>query len=206
MEVVPRRLLVLGGGSAGVELAQVVRRLGGDAVIVEGADYVLPREPTALGAALGDALRGDGIELVLGMHATGARRKGNQYVLVFDDGRQLRGDRLLVATGRRTRVERIGLETVGIEPNPSGIRVDDHLRAGEGLWAIGDVNGFWPLTHVGEYEADVVAANIAGDPRPANYEAVPRVTYTDPQAAAVGALDAAYTGTASWTGRGRSDR
>ena len=104
--------------------------------------------------------------------------------------RTLRGDRLLVATGRRPRVEGIGLETVGVEANPHGIPVDEHLRAGERLWAIGDVNGIWPLTHVGEYEGDVVAANIAGDARPANYEAVPRVTYTDPQAAAVGAVEA----------------
>ena len=101
-----------------------------------------------------------------------------------------------MATGRRPRVEGIGLETVGVEADPRGIRVDEHLRAGERLWAIGDVNGIWPLTHVGEYEGDVVAANILGDARPANYEAVPRVTYTDPQAAAVGAVDAEYTATA----------
>ena len=105
--------------------------------------------------------------------------------------RTLRGDRLLVATGRRPRVEGIGLETVGVEANPHGIRVDEYMRAGERLWAIGDVTGIWPLTHVGEYEGDVVAANIAGDARPANYEAVPRVTYTDPQAAAVGAARSA---------------
>jgi pyruvate/2-oxoglutarate dehydrogenase complex dihydrolipoamide dehydrogenase (E3) component len=196
MKAVPRRLLVLGGGSAGVELAQVVRRLGGEAVIVEGADRVLPREPAPLGEALSEALRRDGIELTLGMHAAAARREGDEYVLQFDDGRELRGDRLLVATGRRPRVEGIGLETVGLEPDPHGIRVDEHLRAGERLWAIGDVNGIWPLTHVGEYEGDVVAANIAGDPRPANYEAVPRVTYTDPQAAAVGAAEAPYSATA----------
>ncbi len=108
----------------------------------------------------------------------------------------MRGDRLLVATGRRPRVDGIGLETVGVEPGPHGIRVDEYLRAGERLWAIGDVNGIWPLTHVGEYEGDVVAANIAGDMRPANYEAVPRVTYTDPQAASVGTADAAYSATA----------
>ena len=75
--------------------------------------------------------------------------------------------------------------------------MDEYLRAGERLWAIGDVNGIWPLTHVGEYEGDVVAANIAGEAHPANYEAVPRVTYTDPQAAAVGTTDARYTATAA---------
>jgi pyruvate/2-oxoglutarate dehydrogenase complex dihydrolipoamide dehydrogenase (E3) component len=196
MKAVPRRLLVLGGGSAGVELAQVVRRLGGEAVLIEGADRVLPREPAPLGQALSEALRRDGIELMLGMHATAARREGEEYVLAFDGGTELRGDRLLVATGRRPRVEGIGLETVGVKAGPHGIPVDDHLRAGERLWAIGDVNGIWPLTHVGEYEGDVVAANITGDARPANYEAVPRVTYTDPQAAAVGAVQAEYNGTA----------
>jgi dihydrolipoamide dehydrogenase len=163
MKAVPRRMLVLGGGSAGVELAQVVRRLGGEVVLVEGADRVLPREPAPLGEALGEALRRDGIELMLGMHATAARREGDEYVLAFDGGTDLRGDRLLVGTGRRPRVEGIGPETVGVQAGPHGIPVDEHLRAGERLWAIGDVNGIWPLTHAGEYEGDVVAANICGD-------------------------------------------
>ncbi len=196
MTAVPRRLLVLGGGSAGVEIAQIVRRLGGEAVLVEGADRLLPREPAPLGEALGEALRREGIELMLGMHATAARRDGDEYVLQFDGGTELRGDRLLVATGRRPRVAGIGLETVGVEADLHGLRVDEHLRAGERLWAIGDVTGIWPLTHVGEYEGDVVAANISGEARPANYEAVPRVTYTDPQAAAVGAVEAQYIATA----------
>jgi pyruvate/2-oxoglutarate dehydrogenase complex dihydrolipoamide dehydrogenase (E3) component len=196
MTAVPRRLLVLGGGAAGVELAQVVRRLGGEAVVIEGADRVLPREPAPLGQALGEALRRDGIELVLGKHAVAARRDGEEYVLAIDGGTELRGDRLLVATGRRPRVEGIGLETVGVQAGPHGIPVDEYLRAGERLWAIGDVNGIWPLTHVGEYEGDVVAANIAGESRRANYEAVPRVTYTDPQAASTGAAEGAYSATA----------
>jgi dihydrolipoamide dehydrogenase len=196
MKAVPRRLLVLGGGSAGVELAQVVRRFGGETVVVEGADRVLPREAAPLGTALSEALRRDGIELMLGMHATAARREGDDFVLQFDGGTQVRGDRLLVATGRRPRVEGIGLETVGVEADRRGIKVDEYLRAAERVWAIGDVTGVWPLTHVGEYEGDVVAANIAGDSHPANYEAVPRVTYTDPQAAAVGAIEAQYSATA----------
>jgi pyruvate/2-oxoglutarate dehydrogenase complex dihydrolipoamide dehydrogenase (E3) component len=187
---------VLGGGPAGVELAQVVRRLGGEVALVEGAEHILAREPAALGEALGEALRRDGIELAVGVHATAARREGEDYVLELDDGRELRGDRLLVAAGRRPRVEGIGLETVGVEADGRGIPVDEHMRAGERLWAIGDVNGIWPLTHVGEYEGDVVAANILGDARPANYEAVPRVTYTDPQAAAVGAVEAEYSASA----------
>ena len=195
MKEVPRRLVVLGGGPAGLELAQVVRRLGGEVAVVEGADHVLSHDPAPLGEALAAALRREGIEIHVGVHASAARRDGDDYVLTLDDGTELRGDRILVATGRRPRVQGIGLETVGIEPNPRGIPVDSHLRAGENLWAIGDVNGIWPLTHVGEYEGDVVADNIAGRPREANYEAVPRVTYTDPQAAAVGAAEDRFTGT-----------
>jgi pyruvate/2-oxoglutarate dehydrogenase complex dihydrolipoamide dehydrogenase (E3) component len=196
MTAVPRRLLVLGGGPVGVELAQVVRRFGGEVALVEGAPRVLPHEPAPLGDALAEALRRDGIELCLGVHAAEARADGDDYVLVLDDGRELRGDRVLVATGRRPRVEGIGLDTVGIEPDPRGVQVDSRLRAGERLWAIGDVNGIWPLTHVGEYEGDVVAANILGEPREAHYEAVPRVAYTDPQAGAVGATEAEFSGTA----------
>jgi pyruvate/2-oxoglutarate dehydrogenase complex dihydrolipoamide dehydrogenase (E3) component len=196
MRAVPRRLLVLGGGPVGVELAQAVRRLGGEAVLVEAAEHVLAREPAALGEALGEVLRGDEIELVLGVRVTAARRAGEDFVLELEDGRELRGDRLLVATGRRPRVDDIGLETVGIEADPGGIAVDARLRAGERLWAIGDVTGIWPLTHVGKYQGRVVAANILGEPREAHYEAVPRVTYTDPQAAAVGATEAAFSATA----------
>jgi dihydrolipoamide dehydrogenase len=165
-------------------------------VVVDGADRVLPREAKPLGEGLSEALRRDGIQLHLGMHASAARRDGAEFVLEFNGGEELRGDKLLVATGRRPRVDGIGLETVGVEPGPHGIKVDEHLRAGERLWAIGDVNGIWPLTHVGEYEGEVVAANIVGESRPANYEAVPRVTYTDPQAASVGATEAEYSGTA----------
>jgi pyruvate/2-oxoglutarate dehydrogenase complex dihydrolipoamide dehydrogenase (E3) component len=196
MKAVPRRLLVLGGGAAGVELAQVVKRLGGEAVIVEGADRLIPREAAPLGQALSEALRRDGIEVLTSTRASAARREGADFVLEFSDGSSRRGDKLLVATGRRPRVEGIGLETVGVEADPHGIKVDEYLVAGERLWAIGDVNGIWPLTHVGEYEGDVVADNIAGHPHKANYEAVPRVTYTDPQAAAVGALEGTYSGTA----------
>jgi pyruvate/2-oxoglutarate dehydrogenase complex dihydrolipoamide dehydrogenase (E3) component len=187
---------VLGAGAVGVEMAQAVRRLGGETVLVGNAAHVLPREPRPLGEALGEALRADGVELVLGVHASAARRDGDRYCLELDNGRTLSGDRLLVATGRSPRVAGIGLDTVGVAANPRGIRVDSRLRAGERLWAIGDVTGIWQLTHVGKYQARIVAANILGEPREANYEAVPRVVFTDPQAASVGATDGPFSGTA----------
>jgi pyruvate/2-oxoglutarate dehydrogenase complex dihydrolipoamide dehydrogenase (E3) component len=200
MTSIPRRLLVLGGGPVGVEMAQAVRRLGGEVVLIEGSAHVLSREAAPLGEALGEVLRRDGIELVLGTHATAARREGEEFVLELGEGRSERGDHLLVATGRRPRVEDIGLETVGIEPNHRGIQVDAHMRAGQRLWAIGDVTGLWPLTHAGKYQGRVVAANILGEPREANYDAVPRAVYTDPQAAAVGATEAPISATAPLTG------
>ena len=196
MKEVPRRLLILGGGPVGAEMAQAVRRLGGEVTLVEGASHVLAREPAPLGDALGEELRRDGIELITGVHAASARRDGPDYVLVLEDGRELRGDRLLAATGRRPRVTGIGLETVGITPSPQGVPVDARMRAGERLWAIGDVTGIRLLTHVGKYQGEVVAANILGEPREANYEAVPDVVYTDPQAAAVGASEGPFSGTA----------
>jgi dihydrolipoamide dehydrogenase len=191
---VPRRLVILGAGPVGVEMAQAVRRLGGQVVLVGSAEQVLPRSPAAVGKALGEVLRRDGIELALGVRAVGARRDGEDFVLALDDGGDLRGDRLLVATGRRPRLPK-GLDTVGVTAGPRGIPVDAHLRAGENLWAIGDVTGVRLLTHVGKYQGDVVAANIAGEPREANYDAIPDVVYTDPQAAAVGVGEDRFSAT-----------
>ena len=195
MEAVPRRLLVLGGGPVGVEMAQAVRRLGGEVVLIDRAARLLPREAAPLGEALGEALGRDGIELVLGADVTTARRDRGDYVLELGDGRELRGDRLLVAAGRRPRVNGIGLETLRMVPDARGIPVDAHGRAGDRLWAIGDVTGLWPLTHVGIYQAGIAAANLLGEPREANYDAVPRVVFTDPQAAAVGAIGDAFSTT-----------
>jgi len=190
MKSVPRRLLILGGGPVGVEMAQAVRRLGGEVVLIEGAEHVLAREPAPLGEGLGEVLRGEGVELILGVQATSARRDADDFVLVLEDGRELHGDHLLVATGRRPRVNGIGLDTVGVQADKHGVPVDLRLRVGDGLWAVGDVTGVRLLTHVGKYQGEVVAANILGEPREANYEAIPDVVYTDPQAASVGATEA----------------
>ncbi|MCW2909068.1 MAG: FAD-dependent pyridine nucleotide-disulfide oxidoreductase, partial [Actinomycetia bacterium] len=167
MKAIPRRLLILGGGPVGAEMAQAVRRLGGEVALAEGAEHVLAREPAPLGDALGDVLRADGVELFLGAHATKAGRDGEDYILALDNGRELHGDRLLIATGRRPRTSGIGLETVGVTAGEHGIPVDTRLRAGERLWAIGDVTGIRLLTHVGKYQGEVVASNILGEPREA---------------------------------------
>jgi pyruvate/2-oxoglutarate dehydrogenase complex dihydrolipoamide dehydrogenase (E3) component len=200
MTEVPRHLLVLGGGPVGVEMAQAVTRLGGSASIVEGMDHLLPREPRALGTALGEALAAEGVGLYFGQMASAARREGDEFVVDFPARESLRGDRLLVATGRRPRVADIGLMTVGIEE----LRVDARMNVREGLWAVGDVSTPWPLTHVGKYQARVVASNILGRPRAVDYSAVPRVTYTDPEAAAVGDADGPVTVTVPLSGVART--
>jgi pyruvate/2-oxoglutarate dehydrogenase complex dihydrolipoamide dehydrogenase (E3) component len=194
MKAVPRRLLILGGGPVGAEMAQAVHRLGGQVALVEGSEHVLAREPAPLGHALGEVLRGEGIELYLGIYATTVRREGEDYVLTLQDGRELRGDHLLSATGRRPRLP-AGLDTVGAQYDAHGIHVDASLRAGEHLWAIGDATGIRLLTHVGKYQGEVVASNILGEQREAHYEAIPDAVYTDPQAASVGATEAPFTAT-----------
>ncbi len=191
MTEVPKRLLVLGGGPVGLELGQALVRMGASVAIVEGADRLLAREPAPLGEAVAEALAADGIELHLGRHATSARREGEDFVLELAGGTEVRGDRLLVATGRRPRTAGLGLETVGLDR----IEVDARMRVREGLWAIGDVTGIWPLTYVGKYQGRIAAANILGNAREADYTAVPRVVFTDPQAAAVGEADGRLTAT-----------
>jgi pyruvate/2-oxoglutarate dehydrogenase complex dihydrolipoamide dehydrogenase (E3) component len=199
MKAVPRRLLILGGGPVGAEMAQAIRRLGGEVALVEGASHVLAREPEPLGDALGDELRKEGIELYLGKHATAARRDGDQYVLSLDDGTELRGDKLLVATGRSPRIPD-GLDTVGVTAGRHGVPVDERCRVADGLWAVGDVTGVRLLTHVGKYQGEVVASNILGEDRRAHYEAIPDVVYTDPEAASVGATEAPFRATVPVSG------
>jgi pyruvate/2-oxoglutarate dehydrogenase complex dihydrolipoamide dehydrogenase (E3) component len=192
LKEVPESLLVLGGGPVGVEMAQAVRRMGTEVSLIEGMDHVLAREPKPLGNALGDALSAEGIDLHLGNQVSAARKDGDQFVLELD-GNELRGDRLLVATGRKPRIEGLGLESVGIESGKNGIEVDSRMRAGDGVWAIGDVTGVWPLTYVGKYQGRIVAANLTGTEREADYSAVPRVIFTDPQAASVGEAEGPLT-------------
>jgi len=199
-KAVPRRLVILGGGPVGAELAQAFRRLGAEVALAEADAHVLAREPAPLGRALGEVLRAEGIDLELSIEATAARKEGEDFVLSLANGRELRGDKLLVATGRRPRVDGIGLETVGVKPEKHGIPVDARLRAGERLWAVGDVTGIRLLTHIGKYQGEVVASNILGESREANYTAMPDVVYTDPQAASVGAIDGAFTSTVPLSG------
>ena len=201
----PQRLLILGGGPVGVEIGQAFSRMGVSVALVERAGHLLPNEIEPAGRALATALSSEDIELHLGESAEKAAPHGDGCALTLGDGHRLVGDKLLVATGRQPRVEGLGLEAVGIEPPKDGIEVDARLRAGEGIWAVGDVTGIMPFTHVGSYQARVAAADMLGqaDAR-ADYSAVPRVVFTDPQVAAAGATEGDHDGTAKLAGLARS--
>jgi dihydrolipoamide dehydrogenase len=194
---IPASVVILGGGPVGVEMAQAFATLGAGVDLVEGMDHILPREPRSLGEALATAISGERLRIHLGHRASSVARDDGTYVVRFEDGHELSAERLLVATGRHPRVDGVGLENVGIEAGSRGIPVDGRLNAGDGVWAIGDVTGIWPLTYVGKYHARIVAANILGERREADYAAVPRVVFTHPQAAAVGEAEGPLTATIS---------
>ncbi len=186
LDQIPASAIVLGGGPVGVELGQMLSRYGASVTIVQGADRLLDREDESVGERLDGLLRGEGIDLRLGVHASRVSQDGDQIEVELESGERLRAERLLMAVGRDPRLDGIGLEAVGIEPGERGIEVDEHCLAAEGVYAVGDVTGVAPFTHVAAYQAGIASAHILGDPRPADYRAVPRVVFCDPEVAAVG--------------------
>jgi pyruvate/2-oxoglutarate dehydrogenase complex dihydrolipoamide dehydrogenase (E3) component len=167
----PERLLVLGGGPVGCELAQAFARLGSSVTLVEADERLLAREPAFVGDTIRDVLIADGVTVRTGEKVESAPA----------------GWRVLAAIGKRPRVTGIGLERLGLEPDPaSGLPTDERCRVQDGLWGVGDVTSVAPYTHTANYQAKVVVANICGEPRRADYTAIPRALYTDPPAYAVG--------------------
>ena len=186
---VPEHLLVLGVGAVGAELGQFYRRLGSEVTLLEYHDRILARLDPDAGALLRERFEEEGIRVLVNRSTSRAEHADGRFVLRFESGDPVEGDRLLVATGRRPNVFGIGLEQLDIELTPRGITVDDRLSAGDGVWALGDVSGVGLLTHLGKYQARVAAANIAGEDVRADYRAIPAAVFTDPQVASVGSMD-----------------
>ena len=183
----PRSLVVLGGGPVGLELGQVFRRFGAEVTIVEAAERILPAEEPENSAALSEMLRADGIMVRTGVGAERVEPSQRGVSITLSDGSGLDVERLLVATGRRPDLKSIHLERAGLDPDSDFVPTDSHLRAGDGLWAVGDVTGHGAFTHVAYYQAQIAAADILGHPHEAaDYSAVPRVTFTDPEVGGVG--------------------
>jgi dihydrolipoamide dehydrogenase len=196
---VPHRLLVLGGGVVGVEMAQAWRRLGAEEVmVIEALERLVPNEEPFAGDELRRAFEDEGITVITGTKVVRAARDADDapVTVTLDDGRALMGDELLVAVGRRPRTHDIGLDTVGLEPGRY-IDADDQLRAsgvsGGWLYAIGDCNGRSLLTHMGKYQGRIATDAIRGRTVEAwaDHRAVPRVMFTDPEIASVGLTERA---------------
>ena len=186
LKEIPRSAVFIGGGAVGVELGQMLARFGSQVTVVHSADRLLNREDPEVGRLIGEELQSDGIHLALGRRATRVRLDGTERIVELDDGSEVRGEALVISAGRRPRVRDLGLETVGIDVGERGIPVDERCRAAEGVWGIGDATGVSLFTHVGKYQARVATANILGEDAVANYRAVPRVVFSDPEVAAVG--------------------
>ncbi len=186
LKELPESIVILGGGPVGVELGQFFARFGTSVTLVQAADRLVNREDPAVGDLIADVLREDGIDVRLGTRAERARLEGGRRIVTLDDGEEVAGQELLIATGRRPRVEDIGLDSIGIDAAAGGIAVDARCRAGDGVWAIGDVTGIMPFTHVGMYQGRIAAADISGVAARADYSAIPRVVFSDPEIASVG--------------------
>jgi pyruvate/2-oxoglutarate dehydrogenase complex dihydrolipoamide dehydrogenase (E3) component len=186
-EAVPDSLLVLGGGAIGLELAQMFARFGSHVTVVEGTDRLAPAEEPEASKMIAEVFEHEGIDVLTGHQVERARQDGSSLVLELADGTEVSGERLLVATGRRASFGGLGLDAVGIDPKSRWIDVDEHMRAGAGLWAVGDVTGKGLFTHMAMYQAGIVVADILGKGgHPADYRAIPRVTFTDPEIGSVG--------------------
>jgi len=193
--VAPASLTVLGGGAIGLELAQMFARYGSRVTVVEGTDRLLPPEEPEAGEVVAAALREDGVEVVLGATAVGVRRDGDDVVVRLENGPDVRSAELLVSVGRRPRVRELGLDTVGLDPDARSVPVDERMRAGDQLWAIGDVTASGGFTHMAMYHAAIVVADILGrDHAAADYRGASRVTFTDPEVGSVGLTERAARG------------
>jgi pyruvate/2-oxoglutarate dehydrogenase complex dihydrolipoamide dehydrogenase (E3) component len=188
---VPTSLLVVGGGAIGAELSQVFARFGARVTVVEGADRLLALEEPEAGTLAAEVFCREGIDVRTGATAAKVGYGDAGFTLTLTGGAEVTGDALLVATGRRANLASVGVGALGIDENAHAIPVDDHLRVAPGVWAVGDITGKGAFTHMSMYQANIVVADILGqEVWPAEYHAVPRVTFTDPEIGAVGLTEA----------------
>ena len=185
---VPESIAIVGGGAVGCELAQFYGRLGSRVTLVQSGAHLLPRVDSEAGEALAEVLRDEGVDVRLGASTTAVDGARSRFRLEIEGQDPVDASHLLIATGRRPNVEGFGFEELEVTLERRGIAVDDRLRAGAGVWAVGDVTGVALFTHVGKYQARVAAANVAGLDARADYRAIPAVIFTDPQVASVGDL------------------
>lgn len=187
----PESLLILRGGAIGCELAQVMARFGVGVTVIEGMDHLLPRNEPEAGEVLAGVFEAEGIEVHTGQFASSVAYADNTFTVTLADGTELCGEKLLVAAGRTTFLDELGVAAVGLEPKLRFLDTDDRQRVADGLWAVGDIAGDGLFTHLATRQADVAATDILGnDPEPLNLDALSSVTFTDPEIGAVGLTEA----------------
>jgi pyruvate/2-oxoglutarate dehydrogenase complex dihydrolipoamide dehydrogenase (E3) component len=183
----PGSAVVVGGSAVGVETGLFLSRFGVDVTIVQRGERLLGREEPRVGELVSEHLGDVGVDVRTGTSPTHARRDGGDSVLALDDGTEVRGDVVVLATGRSPRTAGLGLDQAGVSLGDHGeVLVDEHCRAADGVWALGDVTGIMPFTHVAKYQGRIVADAILGTPRTATYDGIPRVVFADPEIAAAG--------------------
>ena len=186
LEQLPATLAVIGGGAIGAELAQVFARFGVEVTVLESADRILAREEPEAGALVAEVFAAEGIRVRTGVRVERVGYDEGRFT-VSVGGSTVHADKLLVATGRRTHLDDLGLDTVGLDPTARTLEVDDRMRIGDGLWGIGDNTGKGAFTHVSMYQAAIAVRDVLGEDGPAaDYRALPRVTFTDPEVGSVG--------------------
>ena len=191
VEELPASLAVLGGGPVGCELGQVFARFGVEVTFIEGGERLLVHEEPEASRLVAESLIEDGATLRLGVHAESVSSDDGSTRVHLDDGTNVTSERLLVATGRRSDADSVGVASAGASTNRGFVEVDGLMRAGDRLWAIGDVTGKGLLTQVAEYQGMIAVEDIlGGEPRPADYRAIPRATFTDPEVGSVGMSEA----------------
>jgi pyruvate/2-oxoglutarate dehydrogenase complex dihydrolipoamide dehydrogenase (E3) component len=190
-EELPSSLVVLGGGAVGCELGQVFARFGVDVTIVEGRERLLPGEEVEVSTVVADALAADGVAVLTGVGVAEIRGDDRSVVVRLDDGSEIEGARLLVATGRTADADALGVAAAGASTDGGFVRVDGRLRAADGLWAIGDVTGIGMLTEVALYQGTIAVEDVLGaSPAEADYTVMPRAVFTDPEVGSVGCTEA----------------
>jgi pyruvate/2-oxoglutarate dehydrogenase complex dihydrolipoamide dehydrogenase (E3) component len=183
----PESLIILGGGGIGLELAQVFARFGVRVSVIEALDRILAVEEPESSQLAAEALSRDGVDIRTNAKVTRVGHDGSAFTVTVDDGGTVSGAKLLVATGRKAQLGALGVDTVGLDPSARFVPVDERQRAGERMWAVGDITGKGAFTHIAMYQAGIAVADILGrDSPPADYRALPRVTFTDPEIGAVG--------------------
>ncbi|MFW5760101.1 MAG: dihydrolipoyl dehydrogenase family protein [Cyclobacteriaceae bacterium] len=191
LEELPESIIIIGGGASGCELGQVLARFNVEVTIIEAADSMLHEEEPEVSEVLKSAFTDEGIKIEIGKSVQRVESNGGSFTVTLSDEKKISAERLFLASGREVDLSNLGLESVGLDGQAKFIQVDERMRAGEGIWAMGDVTGKALFSHVALYQSAIIASELLDKEHPpAQYHAIPRGTFTDPEVGGVGMTEA----------------